>query len=197
MLHPDGVLVDSTASNPAYETALTSLGVRSFRLNIHTLADLFADSEALLRAWYQELPPASWKKARACFQALKRRSPKPFTFLAFVWLSPPIVYDSQSFLSDLLTTVGGRSVIPREWVLDYPTVSEEWLLRQTVDRIYYLNDHPQATSIAQAQTAKWWPKHKVQLIALSPEHFGRASFTPLDHLEDLGIEVPRECGGAG
>ena len=62
-----------------------------------------------------------------------------------------------------------------------------------MDAVYFLADTPNAIDTAYTLTKRWWPDHAVALIPLKPEQFARASFTPLAHLDELGVS-PRSLG---
>jgi hypothetical protein len=191
-LAPDWVVLDrSAAASPAYAHALEAQGIRSFELNIQTVEDLFTESGRLLNTLYGQKEIPLLGRYRDC---LPNQSPH-FSFLAFVWISPPILYDARTFFSDLVRRLGGENAVPREWKLDYPTVSEEWLVRHRPDRIYFLQDFPEARTRTESTVARWWPGQKVATIGLSTESFGRGTFTALDHLSDLGEPHCPAAGG--
>ena len=183
-LAPDWVLVDDSNLSPAYERALLTTHVRSMKIAIGGLADLFAESARILRDIYGNTESKFLARMKACADALPRRRPAE-KFLAFVWLSPPTLVGHTTFLSDLIERAGGVNAVPPGWRQPYPQVSEEWLIRHPVDSIYFLAETPDAPEQAKRMSSRWWPSTNVRLVALKPESFARASFTPLRYWNEL------------
>ncbi len=173
---PQWVLTEPNAAPPMIEKGLEALQVRHLSIPIRTVAAVYSQSERILSEIYAE-------KNRPLRIALPRAQSE-FTFLAFSWLDPPILFGHTSFLSDLLAKVGGKNALPKDWKNPYPKISLEWLIKQKVSRIYFIAYADQTMDKAFSMADFWWPVGKPKIIGL-PELFSRASFTPLEHAQEL------------
>lgn len=175
---PDWVLTEPNAAPPGIERALAALGVRHFSVPVPTVESVYGQSERILKEIYSkektEMPP----------RVKLPRASEPFIFLAFAWLDPPILFGHTTFLSDLITQVGGKNLFPAGWNNPYPKVSLEWLLKQEVSRVYFIAYADQTVEKGATLTEHWWPGKKVKFIPLR-EHFSRATFTALRHAGEL------------
>ncbi len=191
-LKADWALIDEANLSPAYERALGAVRIPSLKVTINSVDELFASVSRLLESIYGEKENAALARAKRCVASVKKRA-APERFLAFVWLSPPTLVGHATFLSDVISRGGDVNVLPPEWKIAYPQLSEEWLMLHPVDSVYFLADVPDARETAAAMTARWWPGRKPKLVALAPEFFARASFTPLRHLGELGLSAGEDC----
>jgi len=176
---PDWVLTEPNAAPTSTERGLRALGVKQFSMPINTVDDLYSQSDRLLK----EIYPG--EKVALPARAPLPREKKPFTFLAFTWMDPPILFGHTTFLSDLLVQLGGKNLLPTGWTSPYPRVSLEWILKQKVSRIYFLADMGPTVERGREIAKNWWPKENLPAIPLSGAHFGRASFTPLQYVGEL------------
>ena len=194
--HPDWVLVDSSVTNPALARALRALRIPVFTFHLSSVEKLLTESQRFLETVYPGQPNPRLARLRQCATAL----PKPgsrFRYLAVAWLSPTILVGRDAFLSGLLASLGGENALPESWHIEYPQVSEEWLLNQKVDRVYYMQQDGQDLQIARDLVGKLWPGRAVEIKRLAFDHFARATFTPLLHLDELvpsAVNAPmKEC----
>lgn len=176
---PDWVLTEPNAAPTSTERGLRALGVRHFSMPIQSVDDLYSQSARLLREIYPH------KNYPVPARVTLPRAKEEFTFLAFTWMDPPILFGHPTFLSDLLTKLGGKNLLPPGWTSPYPRVSLEWILKQKVSRIYFLADMGPTVEMGKKIAQAWWPDANVPAIPLSGAHFGRASFTPLAHVREL------------
>lgn len=191
-MNPDWVITDPEASSAAMERGLAATSIRHFPLKVNSLHALFEGSEELLRRLYGERKNSTLDQHRRCVSALDPK--ENFTFVAFTWLTPPILFGRGTFISDVIKSTGGENLVPRDIKTNFPRVSVEWILRQRPHVMYFLTETPQDTSEAHRLAEYWWPVNTPPVKALPAAHFARGSFTPLRHLEEIreGIS-PKEC----
>jgi hypothetical protein len=192
LLSPDWVVSDPLT--PAlYLGALTTLGIAHLELTINTVDKLFSESQRVLKTIYGESRPRVLFPFQRCWKDALSLRRKPFRFLAFTWTSPPILFGSRSFLSDLLTQLGGKNAASRV-DFDYPKVSEEWVLDQTVDYVFYLVDESISSSDVARQISRWWPKGQPKMVALPSRYFAQSNFAAWSSFKDLPVvKVPESC----
>lgn len=194
-LAPDWVLLDEQNLSPAYERALEASRIPALKVRLTSLDALVREATRLLAVVYGERSSATIEAAKRCLATLPPTGGRR-EFLALVWLSPPVLAGHATFLSDLLTRVAGTNAAPSAWATPYPQVSEEWLLRHPVDTVYYLSETESDEKTAERITRGWWPNREVRRVRLESRHFARASFTPLAHLDALGLAAGshgKEC----
>lgn len=195
-LAPDWMILDGSLPNVIFLHALESLNIPHLSLKLASIEDLFDGSKVLLRTLYHEVTNARLEQYRSCVDSLKKTHP-PFRFLAFVSLSPPVLFGFQTLLSDLITRMGGTNALPTRLMYPYPQVSEEWLFNQSVDVAFFLQSYSEETELAQTLRARWWPQNKTPMITLALDPFARSSFAVFHHLNKLflprAIPLPKEC----
>lgn len=190
-LAPDWVLLDEANLSPAYQRGLQSLGQKSLTLSLSRVANVFEESERLLRTLYLQAPGFQLARYRACWRALPTSGPR--RFLAFAWLSPPILIGHPTYLSDLLTRTVGINALPTYLKLPYPPVSEDWLAGRAPDAVYLLSSIGTPEAQARALFRKWWPGWNGEVRFLDGATFSRSTLTPLKHLSELKADLPKEC----
>lgn len=185
---PDAVVLDRVNLNPTFARALKALGYRLFEMEVVGLDSLRTESLRFLRSAYGETGHPWVDRLPGCVAGY--RPSAPFTFLAVVWFDPPILFGGRTFLSDLLSKVGGTNAVPGDWRLPFPQVTVEWLATRRVDAVFYLREFPGAEKLARQTAARWWPGRDVPLVPLEADKFARASFTPLLHVDELPTTRP-------
>jgi len=177
-LKPDWVILEDSSDNQPYGNSVRRFGVKTFRLDINSVEDLFSESKRLLETVFGETSSAQL----APFQARgKKKKAVPATGLVLAWYDPVILFGHHTFLSDLLRYRGVANLAGKDWKLPYPQVSPEWLIAQKPDRVFLLCDGTIPESF-RALAKKWWP-HEPELIALDWATYARISFTPF--LEEM------------
>lgn len=184
---PDWVVSDPEATPVSLDKGLRAAGLRHFPMRIDSVAALFDRSEAFLREVYGESTSPALEKFQACLASYPK-TPRPFRFLAFAWLSPPILFGKHTYLSDLIAKTGGENLLG-DTKVPFPKISPEWILRQEVDTVFYLAEHGQTRELAENLSAKWWPGKTVRLRGLAPAQFARGSFTPLLHAQAIVPDI--------
>jgi ABC-type Fe3+-hydroxamate transport system substrate-binding protein len=185
LLSPDWVISDPLT--PAlYLSALTALKVPHVELKIQTVDQLFTESKRLLATLYGDHAPRVIIPFQQCWKDVTSRRSVAFRFLAFTWLSPPILFGSRSFLSDFLTQIGGFNAAAAI-DFDYPQISEEWILDQTVDYVFYLSDEYSSPSEIAKQISRWWPNQKPKLIPLPSSYFAQSNFAAWSYFKKLPL----------
>jgi ABC-type Fe3+-hydroxamate transport system substrate-binding protein len=178
-LTPTLVVLDSLNLAPHFQGALRSLGLPFFVLRTHSPETLVEDSSRLLGTLSREEPPLlkRWKK---CLAPSKPSSKSGSKSIAFVWWEPAIVLGRDSFLSLLLEKSGFQNLVSAVPLSVYPSVSEEWLLQNTPEVVFFLEHMAGNRDQIAEKVRNWWPKAQVTLVALPSERFARASFTSLE-----------------
>jgi len=194
--HPDFVLFDTAVHSPALARALHVMHFPSVQFLITDPDKLIAESSRLLQTVYGVSTNARLDAYRHCLTLI----PHPVAshrFLALAWLSPPFIFGAQTFLSTIIQRLGGINIVPVRWKVEYPQVSEEWLIRQEVDVVYFTPEDPTATNQLEKLVKRWWPTRKVTLRRLPPEFFSRSTFTPFKHLSlinsTLSYQALEDC----
>jgi len=190
----DWIVTDRSAPDSFVRT-VRRMGFHHVALDVESVEDLVARSERLFQVIYGSSNVPRISVYRKCLESLRRTSPPSFSFLAFVWLNPPILFGVTTFLSDLIHLVGGQNSFPPKLAVSYPKVSDEWLMSRGVDTVFYLVESPDVHHSMKAMAKKWWPIRQPKLVPLPAENFGRASFTPLHHLKTLNedLSLPFHC----
>ena len=183
LFSPDWVISDGWTDSTSFDRALTAMKLAQFLVRVTSIHSLFDESLRFLKEVYHSPENSELAHFRQCI-------PKPipgdhFSFLAFVWASPPILFGHSTFLSDLIVHTGGENVLPPSWTAAFPQVSEEWLIKQVFSILYFLDDGPESTATIHKLAEKLWPKKSISFIPLSTSLFARASFTPLVHSDKV------------
>jgi len=176
---PDWVLSEPHAAPSSMDRGLKALRAKHLSLPVRTVDELFTQSERFFETIYPR------EKNELPARPILPKDPEGFSFLAFTWLNPPILFGHPTFLSDLATRLGGKNALPAGWSSPYPRVSLEWLIQQKVSRIYFLADDEATRKKGKELAAQWWPGQKVETIPLSGDRFGRAGFTALRNVKDM------------
>lgn len=190
-LAPDWVVLDRANVNAVYQRGLQSLRQPALELDLGRVEKVFSESRRLLRAIYQQSGSPLLTRYERCWKALST-APATRRFLAFAWLTPPILVGHPTYLSDLLSTVAGANGLPAYLKLPYPRVSEDWLAGRAPDVAFVLDSAGQSNE-ARDLFRKWWPGWRGAMITLNGDAFSRATLTPLRHLGELKGDLPKEC----
>ncbi len=196
-LRPDLVVVDRSLNQLSYEANLEALGILTVPLQLSDLASLEKAVHTLLKLFGEE-KNSFLSTYRSCVRDLQRQNSsqqKRFSFLALTWTDPPIAYGHTSFISDLLTQLGGTNSLPTHLRHPYPTLSQEWMILHPPDVIYFMTQAPGDEENSRAKITAWWPRFSGKAVPLPADLFGRATFTPFRHLEKLGLSrpIPESC----
>src|SRR5262249_3093401 len=94
-LRPGYVLIDAHTSQAYYLDAVSALGLKSFVFSIDSVETLFSESERFLKTVY----PGERISLNEKKELLKNlpKNPAPFSFLAFTWSEPPILFGAHTF----------------------------------------------------------------------------------------------------
>lgn len=175
---PDWVILEDSSDNQPFGNSVRRFGIKTFRLDINSVDDLFSESKRLLQTVFQDTQNAElaaflklWKKGRTAVD----------TGLILAWYDPVILFGRHTFLSDLLSYRSARNIAKVDWKLSYPQVSPEWLMVQKPDKVFLLCDGMIPEEF-RAKAAKIW-KHSPELVPLPWSKYARASFTPF--LEEM------------
>lgn len=189
---PDWVVSDPYASSPTLELGISATELRHYPFAVTSLKELMENSSRFLERVYGETNHPQLDKFHKCVHSLDKG--EPFTFLAFAWMTPPILFGSKTFLSDLLSQIGGVNLVEKQLTHPFPRLSTEWLIRHRPQVLYLLTESMNHASQAEALSHQWWPGQKVEIRILPSALFARGSFTPLRHVEFLrpGFS-PEEC----
>lgn len=192
-LAPEWVVIDQTNLNASYQAMLGSLGQHSLLLDLSRVENVFSESERFLRTVYGESDSPVLDRYRRCWAALPP-APRARHFLAFVWLSPPIMVGHGTFVSDLLERVGGSNALPAYLKLPYPQVSEDWLAGRAPETVFILSNLGTPEDEARALFRKWWPGWNGKVKRVDGDVFSTANLTPLRNLSQLlDVPLPKEC----
>jgi len=170
----DWVLMDSSLDQTQFMTNLSPHPIRTFSFELKTARGLFKEAERFLSAVYDSTDLPLIRNLERCFQASQTESLSGASFIILVSTSPFIAAGQSSFLSNLISQYGGRNLISADWKQDYPLLSEEWLLRNPPELIFYLAMGNESDGI-QSLITRWWPKKTPRFISLPMDPFGRAS----------------------
>ncbi len=190
-LRPEWVILDSHNLNPAFESALRALKVKTFVWDTSSPDALLADGHRFLSETQSAANPAPLLKWQRCFSGLATVAlTTPDRYIGFVWMDPPIVLGHGAFLSRLLEKLGFVNALPTTFHAPYVPVTQEWLIQQKVDRVFFLQHRSEEQATSLAHFAFWWPTVLPEAFALNADIFARASLTPLRHLAALPLAAP-------
>lgn len=182
-LAPDWVLVDDFNRSAPYERGLSVAGIRWKSVRIDTVKALFAESRAIMREIYGEPSPPIVDRWETCLGTVRPAGPA-FSFLVVAWWNPVIALGVRTPLSELLTFVGGRNLVPAGLQRGYPQLPPDWLAAHRPDRVYVLSARVSEEALARFRI--WWGKRLPEIVSLDPDTFSRATFTLLAELGRLG-----------
>lgn len=183
-LRPTRVFWDHASFQPALHSKLVQLGIGSERLALKQVNDLFETAQYFMRLADQRQPSPTFEKAQRLWTQAKQH-PLNFKYLALAWMDPPMLFGKQTFLTNLLSSLGAMGVFPLQWNTEFLKVSEEWLIAQTPERVLFLSHNDQSTQRFQEKCRQWWPKNTPICQAVPADHFARASFTSIFNLQEL------------
>lgn len=185
VLKPTLALYDDFNRREWFEEALLRRGVPGYVFHLRSADALVSQSRGLLG----DRPSPMLDRAERCVAELPKV--KSFRFIAFAWWDPSILFGHDTFLSDLLTKLGGENLAPRGGSA-YPQVSREWLLARNPERVFFLVEDPGEAPVPEAFFASLWKTHRT--TPLRNASFSRATMTPLGHVDELDVApAPEAC----
>ncbi len=194
---PDWVVSDSFFTSPTFLEGVSTLAISKLSLQISDLPSLLSESRRALRLIYHDEKNAELDKVALCIRQLP--SPQStFRYLAFTWFDPPILFGDTAFLSDLIRRAGGKAPELPGITSQYPQVSQEWVISQHVDVIFYLQEgnQPEVHQV-EAIAKRWWKTKPPVVVALPSEKFAITTFTPLKYWSTLRptheLKTPEAC----
>ncbi len=188
-LGTEAVAFDQMNASSAFAKAADSLGLRRFEFTMDGAESFVADSRRFLKEAYGETSNARLDRLMPCLSAY--RPARRFRFLALTWAQPPIAFGAPTFLSDVLTRLGGENLVSSHTKAQFPRLSVEWILAREVDYVFYLTDFPDTVPEVKATVAGWWPKRTPEVIILGGDHFARGGFAPIRAADTLSFVQPK------
>ncbi len=173
---PDWIVVDINDVNRSFIATLKEHKYNILEVNIDTIKSFFDQTRKILKIIYHEENNILLDKLENCI--LKITPTKRFTYIAFVWLSPFVVFSNRTFFSKYMEKVGGINAIENYKMSDFPSLSHEWFFNKDVDVVFYFSDYPNASKKIKELTHYWWPNKKPLIIELNPDFFMRAGIAP-------------------
>lgn len=171
------------AISPQTKRGLEVAGIRVFVFDIRGWEEIFTESERFLGTVLGEAAPTSWitdrKRLAGYFSGTTS-----FTFIAFVWGDPAILFGRRTFLSRLIEKLGGKNLVPAHVPLDYPQLSKEWIMKQKPDRVFVFDEFLRGED-PKKMLSLFWKSPLPYSTVVPAQYFGRSSFTPLSHLEKI------------
>lgn len=183
------IAFDLMNASPSFAQAADAMGMRRYGFEMTSVETLVSDSQRFLQGVYGEKSHPRLDRVLPCVSAY--RPSRKFTFLALTWFQPPIAFGDKTFVSNVLTHLGGTNVLAPLSHAQFPRLSLEWLVTHEVDYIFYLTEYPETVKEARAAAAGWWPKKTPPLIVLGADEFARGGFTPLREADTLSMVEPK------
>ncbi|MSP18577.1 MAG: hypothetical protein EXR74_03285 [Bdellovibrionales bacterium] len=178
---PDWVLIDSEATPTHFTRQLSKLQLSHLEISIHSVSDLFKEAEKILHLVFHQTQFKALQSLKIEFDNHKKKN-RPFRFIALAWPSPITLIGSNTFLSDLLTQLGGKNILPKSLTTPYPQIAMEWLLKNSPDYLFILGDSIEQKEQTQKLSKLWWPHKNVKVILLSSDQFARTTFGAITNL---------------
>lgn len=172
---PTTVLLDGPLE--LYRAFLKNSDIATLSVDLTSPRQTIHQARELLSRLYAEKSSVPLDEAASCLAAMEH-SLTGQTFLAFVWLDPPVLFGTNSFLSRLLEGMGAINAAPPS-LNPYPAVSPEWILREKVTALYWMTSFPDAEATLQKKISQWWPERRIRGHVLSEDDFARASLRPI------------------
>lgn len=185
----EAIALDRMNESSTFRQAAAALGIRSYEFSMTSVESLVTDSRRFLKEAYGEVRHRQLDRVMPCVSAY--HPTRRFRFLALTWFQPPIAFGATTFISDVLTRVGGDNVITAKTQTQFPRLSVEWLVAREVDFVFYLTEFPDSIKEAQLAISSWWPKKTPPLVVLDVDDFARAGFTPLRRADSLPMVQPK------
>lgn len=193
-LRVDEVVIDLSLHQTLFRESVRRLGIAATELHITDLNSLISEAQRLSA----KFGGAPAEKLKSCSLALADLKPTPtFSFLLLAWTNPAMAFADNTLLSDILSALGGKNIVPKKWKQSYPQLSVEWLINHKPDRVYVVAY--ESTDLAQARkdVQHWWPHAtNIELIALDANTFSHANYAPLNDLNALRLKantLPGDC----
>ncbi len=193
------VAFDEMNASSSFSQAVEAMGMKRFEFEMTGVEALVTDSRRFLQGAYGQ---ASHPRVDKVFPCVTAYHPKrSFRFLALTWFQPPIAFGEKTFLSDVLTRLGGTNLLANLSRAQFPRLSLEWILNQKVDYVFFLTQFPETLKEAHSAVSHWWPTQTPLLVALNADDFARGGFTPLRQADTLPMVEPKtgwkECLESG
>jgi len=177
------VVTNQGALSLPLQRGLAAAKIPTFIFNIRDSADVAKESVRFFREVLGTEAPGWLKDWETCaHQKIQRQT--SFTFLALVWGHPPILFGKETFLSRLIESLGGKNLVHTRLRIDYPQVSEEWLMTTQPEIVFVFDEFLKLETIEKLKH-RYWATSQPQLRVLPAEHFGRSSFAMFDFLPEL------------
>ncbi len=181
---PDWVLIDSEATPTHFTRQLAKLHLSYLEISIHSVSDLFKEAEKILHLVFHQTQFNALHSLKTEFDNHKKKN-RPFRFVALAWPTPITLIGNPTFLSDLLTQLGGKNMIPKSLTTPYPQIAIEWILKNSPDYLFILGDSIEQKEETQKLSKLWWPHKNVKVILLPSDRFARTTFGAITNLPIL------------
>jgi vitamin B12 transport system substrate-binding protein len=185
----EALAFDQMNASPAFAQAAEALGIRRYEFAMTSVDSLLSDSKRFLKEAYGEESSPRLDRLSPC--VLSYRPHGKFKFLALTWVKPPIAFGERTFLSDVLTRLGGENLLANLGKSQFPQLSVEWILARSPDYVFYLTEFPESVEEVRATLAHWWPKKTPPLVLLPADQFARGGFSPLRAADTLPVTSPK------
>jgi iron complex transport system substrate-binding protein len=182
---PDWVFVDREATPKNLVTQLEKLKMNCLQVSIQSVSKLFEESHRILKQIFNEGENQQVLKFENQFSTNQQQFNKHYSFILLAWPNPMYAIGRHTFLSDLLTQLGGENLLQPNISASYPQVSEEWLIKNHPEVLFILGDSEEQKKQTELLSQKIWPRRKTKVIYLPSEKFARTSFTALEFLPQI------------
>lgn len=188
-LRAEAIAFDLMNASSAFAQGTEALGIRRFEFAMDSVEGVAADARRFLKDAYGQHSHPKLDRLLACVTAY--RPARRFRFLALTWFQPPIAFGRPTFLSDVLTRLGGENLVASATASQFPRLSVEWLVSRQVDFVFYLTMSPQTIADVKNAVAAWWPKATPEVVLLPADDFARGGFAPLRAADTLSVVQPK------
>lgn len=182
--NPTWVIWDESSYQEVLDKKIRLLGISTLRVMLKSPDDIFNSGYHIAKIFPIESKLENLEKARVSWNEMKKKS-GTFSFVVLTWAEPPILSGSQTFLYRFFEELGGKGLLPAVWNQTYPKISQEWLISQKPDFVFYLQHNELASEQISKKCQKWWPNKDTSCIGISSDSFARASLTPFENLDEL------------
>ncbi len=182
---PDWVLIDHQSTPLSFSEKLTTLNIKHVQISVFSVSSLFEQARKILTEVFQQTETTAIENRLRNYQTIQKQLLRKFTFIALAWPSPTTLIGRRTFLSDLLTQVGGENLLKDSVLTPYPQVATDWLIKNEPDILFVLGDSKEQLSQTEKLASKWWKTKKTKVILLHSDLFARTTFTPLEHLIEI------------
>ena len=196
-LKPHRVFVDRSVTPHHLSKGLSAAGIEHKSFDLHSLSDL----AVLLSNLHLYCPLASQSEVKrnriiACLKEILKPRTIQFRFIVFVWFSPAVLAGRETFLSQLISGIGGENALP-SLNSKYPQLSREWIMSSKVDIVYILLQEQGDKAAAINEVSRLWERDRPRFQFLVGSHFSKLGLRVLreiNRFDPLGGEaVPTSC----